>query len=516
MAKSSSSAAIGKLDLAAGRLAAPGVIVGLALATVTLLALMLRLYDLDTASLWSDEAFSGHWIHRSLAYLWTDGLVIETTPPLYYMLLKIWAALVGDGDFQLRLFSALASAATVPLIFLIGFEMAGAMVGLAAALIFALAPMQIAYAQEARVYSLVPLFYGLALLGLFRFVRAALAETPRRRSDDMALALYAVGAVLLIYAHATSVFTVAALCLCAGGLLLARRGRWALPRFILANAVVAVLSVPQLYAILQQAGRFDMTWVQKPDLIGLLNLVTHLLVDPVTPLTLFRVSCIIALAAALMLAITSAWLRPGRLVGTLLVGVPAIFLVAVIAVSYISPFLIPRIIIWIGLPVALLAAMALLGPAPRLVRAGFALALVVCIGVGLQGVYLRTPGSKEDWRGLMASLLPQLGPEDMLVIGPETSILPMLRYAGGAFDDNGREIFRWEPRPRQPDLYVPAHIQPPIAVDNAALSEAARQGRRIWLLMRSSDWQQNVEAAAKLDPPPVVDRSHPMLVQMRW
>jgi len=45
---------------------------------------------MDAASLWSDEAFSAYWIHRPLSYLWTDGLIIETTPPLYYTLLKLW------------------------------------------------------------------------------------------------------------------------------------------------------------------------------------------------------------------------------------------------------------------------------------------------------------------------------------------------------------------------------------------------------------------------------------------
>ena len=141
-----------------------------AVATITLLGCALRLYQMGDASLWSDEAFSAYWIHRPLSYLWTDGLIIETTPPLYYTLLKLWALFAGDSDAALRLFSAAASTATIPLVFLLGVELATPAAGLVAALLFALAPMQIYYAQEARVYAMLPLAFALALLGLLRFL----------------------------------------------------------------------------------------------------------------------------------------------------------------------------------------------------------------------------------------------------------------------------------------------------------------------------------------------------------
>jgi mannosyltransferase len=515
MTKPSRFAEPGVLPQTAGRTIAPGTSIALGLVAITALGLLLRLYRLDAASLWADEAFSGHWIHRSLSYIWLDGLVIETTPPLYYMLLKFWAAGFGDSDFALRLFSAVASAGTIPLVFLLGLELGSIPVALSAALIFALAPMQIAYAQEARVYALVPLFFAIALFGLQRFIRGALAERPRREVG--ALAVFGVGAVLLIYAHATSVFTVAALSGCGGALLLARRGRAALPRFVLANAVVAVLAVPQLYAILQQAGRYDLEWIQRPDLIGLLNLANNLFIDPMTPLSLFRLASVLATVTAALLAATLLWVRFDRVTAVLLLGVPATFLAAVIAVSFWSPFLIPRIVIWIGVPLSLLAGMALLGPAPRWLRASLGMLLAACIGLGLQGVYVRTLADKEDWRGLMAELLPQLGAEDMVVIGPGTSMLAMLRYANGTFDDNGRELFRWEPKPRTPDLYQPDHVAQPIAVTSDALGQAARQGRRIWLLLRQTDWAANRGFVAGLDPQPeAVDRSHPMIVMLRW
>src|SRR4051812_22749451 len=61
-----------------------------ALAIIIPLGLLLRMHQIGAASLWYDEIFSAYWIHPPLSYLWTDGLVIETTPPLYYTLLKLW------------------------------------------------------------------------------------------------------------------------------------------------------------------------------------------------------------------------------------------------------------------------------------------------------------------------------------------------------------------------------------------------------------------------------------------
>lgn len=481
-----------------------------------ILGLTLRLHQIGAASLWSDEAFSAWWIHKPLRFLWTDGLVIETTPPLYYMLLKAWAMLAGDGDATLRAFSALASTATIPVVFLLGTELATVPVGLLAALLFAVAPTQIYFAQEARVYALLPLAYGLTLLGLLRFL--ALAARRGARTDRPALLLYAGGAVSLLYLHATSVFTVAALAAC-GTLLLVRtpRLRAALPAFLLAHGAVGLLALPQAYAILAQTGRHDLNWIQPPDLIGILNLGNHLLVDPVTPLTVFRLSCMLSLGALLLLGALLPLIRPGRRVALLLVGAPGLFLLMAIGLSFVSPFLIPRIIIWMGVPVVLLAAMALRAPAPGWMRGGFAVVYAACILVGLYGVYVRAPAEKEDWRGLMADLLPRLGPQDLVAIGPETSLLGPLRYAADSFTEGGRPLFRWQPRPRPQDLYTPDRLSPPVGLDTEALAREARQGRPVWVLLRATDWAaQEGAALAASTPPAEVDRSHASVVLLRW
>jgi hypothetical protein len=237
----------------------------------------------------------------------------------------------------------------------------------------------------------------------------------------------------------------------------------------------------------------------------------------VTPLTLFRLSSMLSLAALLLFAALLPLMRLGRGRALLLLGVPGLFLVSTIALSYISPFLIPRIIIWMGVPLALLAALALVSPAPRWMRAGFALAYAGCLLVGLNGVYDRALREKEDWRGLMADLLPRLGSEDIVAIGPDTSLLAPLHYADGAFADDRRQLFRWYPQPHPADLYTPDHIAAPVVIGTEALAQEARRGRVVWVLLRATDWAAQKGAALGASTPPAeVDRSHPALVLLRW
>jgi len=46
---------------------------------------------------------------------------------------------------------------------------------------------------------------------------------------------------------------------------------------------------------------------------------------------------------------------------------------------------------------------------------------------------------------------------------------------------------------------------------------AAREGRRIRLVLQERDWLRHAQAALSATPPPVsVDRSHPRLVLITW
>ena len=91
----------------------------------------------------------------------------DTSPPLYYLLLSAWTRVAGTSDAALRLFSALAALACLPLLWLTGRRIGDRATGLIACTLFAFSPPALYYASEGRMYALTWVFtLGLALLAL--------------------------------------------------------------------------------------------------------------------------------------------------------------------------------------------------------------------------------------------------------------------------------------------------------------------------------------------------------------
>lgn len=119
-------------------------------ALLAVVALFLRLHRIDVQELWLDEALTAH---LAVAPGWLD--YVHNTPPLYYMLMRIWSALYGVDEYGLRLFSALAGALFVWITPYAARRVFGATAGLVAGLLALLAPIHIYYSQEARAYALM-------------------------------------------------------------------------------------------------------------------------------------------------------------------------------------------------------------------------------------------------------------------------------------------------------------------------------------------------------------------------
>ena len=120
---------------------------------ITLMSGALRVILLDSKGMWLDETFSVWLANHSVVDMLQWTARIDQHPPLYYLLLHYWIALNGDSPYYVRLLSALFGAATIPIIYLIGKRMSGAVVGFAAAVILALSPFNIYFAQETRMYT---------------------------------------------------------------------------------------------------------------------------------------------------------------------------------------------------------------------------------------------------------------------------------------------------------------------------------------------------------------------------
>ncbi len=82
-------------------------------------------------------------------------LLSDTSPPLYYLLLYGWTAVLGTSDFVVRLLSVALSITCLPLLASIARRSAGEASVLPTCFLFAISPLGIYYGTEARMYSLL-------------------------------------------------------------------------------------------------------------------------------------------------------------------------------------------------------------------------------------------------------------------------------------------------------------------------------------------------------------------------
>jgi len=140
---------------------------GLLGVTLAALAFGLRVYGLETKSIWLDEALS---FHRAAAFDQAiSGLIVtggvpsrDTQPPLYFVLLYGFLKLAGDSDFAAKFLSVFFSVLTVPVVAATGRRLGGSRVGLLAAVLAAISPLYVWYAQEVRMYTLLTFLAALA------------------------------------------------------------------------------------------------------------------------------------------------------------------------------------------------------------------------------------------------------------------------------------------------------------------------------------------------------------------
>jgi hypothetical protein len=187
------------------------------------LALALRLFRLETQSLWLDEG--GSWAEVTgrtgkgwlalFAELWSPNAGY----PLYHLLLKAWVSLAGDSEWALRFPSALAGAAAAVVLYLATNEVIGdgrELIGKSAVraplvsglMPFALAtlsPFALWHAQDAKAYSLLLFVSALVVWLLLRALRT---ETRR---DWIALL---VTVLMSLFVHRLALLGAAGVVLC--------------------------------------------------------------------------------------------------------------------------------------------------------------------------------------------------------------------------------------------------------------------------------------------------------------
>ncbi|MBI4830128.1 MAG: glycosyltransferase family 39 protein [Candidatus Lindowbacteria bacterium] len=211
---------------------------------------MLRLYMLDANQLWLDETHSifiaGNSLHEVVAHLSKDG-----HPPLYFSLLLAWKTIFGESEFSVRLLSVLFGAASMVAIFFLGSILFSRHVGLVAMFTAAIAPLQVYYSQEAKMYILLAFFSATTA----SFLWLALTRDRKRYWWG-----YVLSAGCLVYTHILGWFS-----LSAGNLfvLLDRKRQNVFTKLLCYQAVVVLLFTPWIPILpkqINQAGQWMQSW----------------------------------------------------------------------------------------------------------------------------------------------------------------------------------------------------------------------------------------------------------------
>jgi 4-amino-4-deoxy-L-arabinose transferase-like glycosyltransferase len=391
-----------------------------AVAALTVLGAVLRLYRLGHQGFWFDEGNTALLVHFAPGKML--GLIpqTESTPPLYYCVAWVWARVFGYGEVGLRALSALAGVALIPVVYGAGARLISRRAGVIAAALAACNPLLIWYSQEARSYELLALLTSVSLLA---FASAGARPTPRA----LAAWVIASAAALATHYYAALVVVPEALYL----LWVHRRSRPVQVAF----GVVALCGLGLIPLAIGQQSSGRANWIAGapfgrrlgqiiPQFVAAFDGPAHSVFEPV--------AIAIVVLALVLLATRSSDPEPRR--GALLAGGIALagFLISLALVVVGFDDLLTRNLLAIWAPAALLVAGGLAVPRARTL--GLIATVVLCaIGVSTAiGVAVDRNYERPDWRTVAGALgtRPPAGGRAILV-QHYRDLLPLSLYEPG-------------------------------------------------------------------------------------
>lgn len=396
--------------------------VRLAFALILLIAAAIRFANIGTLPLWLDEGYSWWDAQQSLSDLWNLVPKCDPHPPLYAVLLKLWIDLFGDSSTALRSLSAVAGVIATGFVMLAGRELS-LHHALVAGLIFATAPFQVQFSQEARPYAMLALASSMLCFGALRLLGQA---RQHNRPTASAWAALVGGGALMLWFNNTAALLLAAFAIAGLALLaLDRSVRHALLPLAGAALLIGLLWLPYVPTFLEQArGVSADFWIQRPGWWQFRQelrwtLGTH----SDSALTVFVA---LWLAGVVLLARAGRW-RAALLLGCL-AALPVLlnFVVSLVA----TPIYLARALIGIGPPFALGLAGVFAIPRWRRLMP-IALGLLICYQLWLALPMLGATERKEPWTRVVRQIAEDveaagaLTTEAMVLAVPNELALPL-------------------------------------------------------------------------------------------
>jgi mannosyltransferase len=380
----------------------------LLLGVLIAVAAAIRILTIDTQSFWADEALTAYEAHLPFGAMIHTVAHVETTPPLYFVLLWAWAHVFGTSEVALRSISTIAGIALVPIAYLAARDLVSRWAGVVAAAFVTVNPFLIWYSQEARAYMLVAALSGASFLW---FVRAR--SDPSRRN----LAWWAIFSALAVMTHFFAGFLVAPEAL---WLLWSARSRIA----VAAVAGVGVVQLAMLPLAVTDTGH-GVGWLSRVPQVNrvsttILEWGVSLLLRRGTKAGAFTGFALLAVIVVLLLAVGGD--RRTRRGAAVAAAIALCVFVAPLALRVIGQdYFYSRNEIPAFVPLATVIAAACAAPRARV--AGTVLAIALLAMFSAAAIYVQTHPRFErpDWRRVAHSLGPAVVPRAILAADGTTA-----------------------------------------------------------------------------------------------
>jgi hypothetical protein len=453
----------------------------------------------------------------------------------YYLPLQNWIALNGDTPYYARQLSVLFGAGTIPIIYLIGKRMSGAVMGLAAAVLLALSLFNIYYAQEARMYTLLTFNASVAIYALVRLLTDARAVSPigsqfkeylhcwrtcgpaesntqgefsyrdetrsqaglrgwifrhrwspiRTIETDLAWVTFIVFSAATLLTHNTAVFFTLAANVFVLGLMLFQRMKQSGPlpalqapsigNWVKAQIGIFLLWSPFLLVFIKQASRvYQEFWIPRPGWDAVTRTLRALL-NPSAPTQASQVMTWI-LCAVLCLGLVH--FRKKLSMFLFLVALFTVPILGELIVSIRRPIFLDRTLIWVTIPVFLLLAAGI---------AQLRFRFLMMVGLTILGAYyLLSAGDyyrfvqKEDW-STAAGYVANFAEKDDLVLFNSNFVEIPFDYYFKPFEE--QYLIQVEKLGVPEDLFESGILEPKMTDnDIPRLISLLRGHDRVWLV----------------------------------
>jgi mannosyltransferase len=449
------------------------------------LAFVLRIAHLGDQSFWYDEGQSHYFAHQDSLGAMLDVISDSDHPPLYFILLYLWMSVAGRSEFALRFTALFWSVLLVPLIYLLGRRAFGTREGRVAALLMAVSPFNVWYAQEARMYTLA------TFLGLLSSYLLLLALQKGRRSLWLA---YTLAALAAPYAHLYACFVLLFQSLFV--LLWAWRSRPTVPflrAWLLSQVGIGLGFLPWVGIVLREYASNATYW---PGILDLKRFLLDTVVAFSAGLTLpLGQAGWTATAFLLALGVGCASLAfrrsephprwQGFSLVLLYLMVPTL---AALVISYRHPKYAPRYLLLVTPAYYLLVARGLATLRAHRRWAGLAVLLSTVIFVGtvqsLYNGYFTEEYARDDFRAVLSYIEANAWEDDaVIIVGGHA--YPILDY----YNRLGLAAYPIPPR-------LVASVKQPVDRQLVAetLNEIVAHHRRVWLIL----WQERLADPARL------------------